>query len=165
MRTHRGSREVFLTGWIELIHTHHTHCIYGSGFAFVNNNLLKFEMRCLFAKLPYMLTCFHVFHCWEMTFTCMHTHTSHTTFLILALLVSVTSNWNLNWTIICLGQRCSDSGGAMASTVTSQQEGNGFEPTGWLGPVCVEFASYPRASVDFPTIVMIWSDVNLTGSP
>ncbi len=37
----------------------------------------------------------------------------------------------------------------MASTVASQQEGSGFEPTGLLGPFCVEFACSPCASMGF----------------
>ncbi len=45
------------------------------------------------------------------------------------------------WHTFCAGRH----GGAVASTVASQQEGSGFEPTGRLGPFCVDSACSPRA--------------------
>lgn len=41
------------------------------------------------------------------------------------------------------------SGGAMVSTVTSQQEVSGIESATWLGPSCVEFAGSPCAAPVF----------------
>ncbi len=40
-------------------------------------------------------------------------------------------------------------GSAVASTVTSQQEGSWFKPTSQLGPFCVEFACSPLPAWGF----------------